>query len=464
MLSQCIYLLNCIPLPDGVGDRINALFVNYVRGGEVAISRDRIFNKIETGGYELIDIKKLNTAVKTAWISRWVREQEYMDYAGYIAMGNEVQQMEQICVNENNGYPIINDILKGWGDFLTNYYKANGNWQRAKVFYNPSLVSSIIVQGNILAWELIFGQQPLVLNRQNWENIEVRDLLDENLQIKDNRSINMVLGVNINILVFFRLRGALATLVQYYGNFSIQGDSMEIYRWMGGIKKGCRKFRAYIDGKKSIEYSVFKTYRIPSIVTLWQHEVLVEHEQLVRIHLSLWGKSMYKAEFKDFLFRLMHGKLYLNNTVAHYEEIEPCCTFCKIEKVRELHTRGIVEGGLDYDFEINRLPNETCMHLFYSCPSVFNIVESFFQVKFGLQAISYEIYVRGKLEGGLEKTQIKLSVLHFVKYYIYQCKKMSKIPNGASLHYEFDQFLEILKKIKGFKPYCRQIEQMFNDD
>jgi len=50
LLSQCIYLLNCIPLPDGVGDRINALFVNYVRGGEVAISRDRIFNKIKTGG------------------------------------------------------------------------------------------------------------------------------------------------------------------------------------------------------------------------------------------------------------------------------------------------------------------------------------------------------------------------------------------------------------------------------
>ena len=104
------------------------------------------------------------------------------------------------------------------------------------------------------------------------------------------------------------------------------------------------------------------------------------------------------------------------------------------------------------------------MHLFYSCLSELNIVESFFQVKFGLRAISYEFYVKGKLEGGLEKTQIKLSILHFVKFYIYQCRKMKKIPNVATLHYEFDQFLGIMKEIKGYKPYCRNIEQMFNDD
>ena len=43
LLSQCIYLMNTIPLSAAMGERINEIMINYVRGGDRAIARGQVY-------------------------------------------------------------------------------------------------------------------------------------------------------------------------------------------------------------------------------------------------------------------------------------------------------------------------------------------------------------------------------------------------------------------------------------
>jgi len=446
-----------------VGNTINGLFIDYVRGGDAAIARDRIFNKVETGGYGLIDVNNLNIAIKAAWIGRWSKENEYMDYSGYLAIGREGVDLEKIQINVVNGYPVLNDILIKWNMFLQYYYKSNRNWLRAKLFGNTSLIGDIRVQGEEVKWNNVFGNAIYEAIQGRGNEIKVSDMVDENLHVLDYVQVNRKLGVNINFIAYFRLRTAISGIIEQYRQYGEMGEDIAISRLVLSTKKGSKKYREYIDGKKSYVYRTYKTHQIPAVVTLWQHEVESEDEKLVRVQLSLWGITQYRAEFKDFLFRLIHGKLHLNNTVAHYDAVEPCCTFCKLVKEREMREQGIRIGGLDYNYEISRLAPETVLHLFFVCPWTNNIVKEFFNVQFRVRDIDYSLYTRGKIELGIEKTQIKLSILHFVKFYIYSCRRMKKLPSLAALNFEYSIFVDTLKTIRGFRPYCRNIGNIFNE-
>jgi hypothetical protein len=57
-----------------------------------------------------------------------------------------------------------------------------------------------------------------------------------------------------------------------------------------------------------------------------------------------------EADLKDFLFRMVHSKLYLNQQRAHYADVRTrrCCTFCMIIKEKELKNSG-VEAGNEVD-------------------------------------------------------------------------------------------------------------------
>jgi hypothetical protein len=89
--------------------------------------------------------------------------------------------------------------------------------------------------------------------------------------------------------------------------------------------KGCKKFRMEMVGKKTQFYRQNDPRDIASGRTLLGNGI----EEMLRIRIELnfgaWRISFLESRFKEFLFRLMQGKLYVNQILANFTEVRPQC-------------------------------------------------------------------------------------------------------------------------------------------
>ncbi len=88
---------------------------------------------------------------------------------------------------------------------------------------------------------------------------------------------------------------------------------------------------------------------------------------LVETHYGLWAIGILSADYKDFLFRMVHGKLYMNAQRANFEDIDPTCTFCGIKERSVLRIEGIGQEHAEYRRRMRALNRETVRHLFWEC-------------------------------------------------------------------------------------------------
>ncbi len=55
------------------GDRINEIFLNFVKGSDRLLERRRQLLSASLGGYGLVDVNIMNVCVKSSWMDRWKR-------------------------------------------------------------------------------------------------------------------------------------------------------------------------------------------------------------------------------------------------------------------------------------------------------------------------------------------------------------------------------------------------------
>ncbi len=122
-----------------------------------------------------------------------------------------------------------------------------------------------------------------------------------------------------------------------------------------------------MSGKKSVSYTTFEVRNIPSVRRLWGREISEEHKEIINISLDMWGWNFLEPEFKNFIFKVVQGQLYLNGQLSNFMERGPQCTFCKIIKVKKMGLLNIGAGGIEYQRRINRLNRETLEHFFWEC-------------------------------------------------------------------------------------------------
>ena len=78
---------------------------------------------------------------------------------------------------------------------------------------------------------------------------------------------------------------------------------------------------------KSKTFKSAKVVNLPVVRTLLGQYINDGDESLVRINMKLWKIGRLTAGFKQFLFKYVHGKLYLNNVFRHIDDTVPCCTY-----------------------------------------------------------------------------------------------------------------------------------------
>ena len=60
------------------------------------IAKGRVNNRVEQAGLGLLDLNEMDTAMKVAWINRWVKEGEKVDIIGATVLGTGEGVLDRI--------------------------------------------------------------------------------------------------------------------------------------------------------------------------------------------------------------------------------------------------------------------------------------------------------------------------------------------------------------------------------
>jgi hypothetical protein len=178
--------------------------------------------------------------------------------------------------------------------------------------------------------------------------------------------------------------------------------------------------------------------------------------ELLERNYSFWTDSRLEAGFKDFIFRLVHGKLYLNYQRANFEDVRRGCTFCEMVRHRELVGRGLNVEDIEYQVEIERVPREDMTHLFWECDKSSTLVNGVVQSLIGHQMRGGAVLNKQKFMGGWEgatkgETNVNLLVVHFLKYFIFKCKQRKRFPLIIHALEELGVTVDYLKRMSKWR-------------
>ena len=163
-------------------------------------------------------------------------------------------------------------------------------------------------------------------------------MMDEHGHIKDKQGMEREIGGLITFVEFFRVRTEIYRLL----NLIVEGSMIirTLKTMVRATTKGSRILRMAVTGKESLVYENNDILLHRSIVGITIREEGLDRE-ICELHMGKWAKATLKPGFKDFLFRYTHGRLFVNNIRANFEDIYRWCTFCSLKEKAELRRDGI---------------------------------------------------------------------------------------------------------------------------
>jgi hypothetical protein len=176
----------------------------------------------------------------------------------------------------------------------------------------------------------------------------------------DKASVEQNLGVGISWVEYFRLRAEVAEIRERYPRKTDRlCTELELSEFVSGRRRGCKRYRTIWDGRWSKRFFENTPMNVAAGITLWGEDMVRMGRKTVELNYKLWSQVSLESGFKDFLFRLMHGKLYLNNQLANFADMERKCTFWMIKEKVMMKNENVREGSQEYLRRIANLSNET---------------------------------------------------------------------------------------------------------
>jgi len=445
LVCQATYLMGSLPVHEKILENLNETIIGYINGRERKIAKDRWFFEREMGGYGMFDLKKINLCIKASWIKRWMSNTYGKDYAE-IRLINGSKNADNINTRDLNTerYRSSGEILKKWIEYKVMFFRTGRNMLGARMFFNEMYK----VDGNIVMTRIFSGVRERD-NEQNLKNLIVNDFLIHGTTIKDKQGMEMVLGFNINIVEFFRLRTVLQDLkncVEWRGK-----NTKTLTHLIKRRIKGSKGLRMGISGNETTLYFENNVCELPFVQNKKENLLEEIDRKTVENIFDIWGKIFLKPDFKNFSFRYVQGRLFLNQSVSQYDErVEPYCTFCKINKIAELRVTGILPGSPIFDENLRNVPHESVQHIFWQCPNVGHIT-NWVKTKLELEELTQTEFLLGKKAESMVSTEKLNIILMWVKYWIYTRKTMYKIPRVRDIENDWVEIADQVNKVKRFR-------------
>jgi hypothetical protein len=287
----------------------------------------------------------------------------------------------------------------------------------------------------------------------------VGELLNAQCQVKDKREVGRLFDRDLNWAEYFRVREIVNRIKQYYSITSMVAEyQTDLEAFVMRNKKGCKRYRNVLTGRLSSLY----VNNNPVQIEAGRHirgGLEWNNRDICEVNYKVWTVSHLDAKFKDFLFKLIQGRLYLNQQLARFAEVERWCTFCGIEKVQNLKTRNIVQNDPIYRRELEMLEGETAIHLFWECRHVNDIIKRLCNVIANTDqlAVNREKYLCGFLGRNKDESLFNVMVVNALKFVIYKCKQRMRMPTIYFMKSELEGIFGRLRKFKRWSYYVEHI-------
>jgi hypothetical protein len=268
IMSQCIYLMGSLPLSEEMGNRINEVLLDFVRGRDRLIERRRQLLCPRLGGYGLMNANVMNLCMKATWIERWKRELPKLDYMAAIMWNGE---------NENNtwklntkgirgiGMMIIEDIVSAWNKFKVKFYEWGNNINKAELFGNEVLLGvDEELENSVFSMDKYEQVKDIVRGRT------IGDISNEEGVIVSKIQVERILGIRLSWVEYFRLRTELNAILERFPR-KVEGLCTEqsMDEFTSRSRKGCKRYRKIIEGKYSTNFIRNNPTIIAPGRTLW---------------------------------------------------------------------------------------------------------------------------------------------------------------------------------------------------
>jgi hypothetical protein len=439
LISQATFYMGIIPLDKKKITEIEKAINGYACGG-YNIAQDRINNRVEQGGLGLIKLEELDTAIKCGWVNRWLKDGATRDITGraVFELGNGCPEHIDVKRMGRSKLPCMMSIASAWSFFRKNFYENESNIYEAKIFANPGILSTV---GQQLENTVFLGIRVNEIIEQ-LRGIKLINLLNEGGQIKDKREIELLIP-NFSRSEFLKLRTEVNYILRKFNpRIEMRIAAKNIVEFLMGIKKGSNKFRSKMSGRGSKTYTDFESSQIRPVNTLWAQLGVEKDEKLISIGFTLWRLQFLELGFREFLFRVSQGMLHGNTVISHFGNVDRKCTFCKINRIRELTgALGREPDPVELNAALANITDETRPHIYWECGTVQETIRVTSRALWGVNDVNKKDFLMGKLANSIEGTALYQLINLFLRYKIWNYKLAGILPKTGTIVHETEQFI-----------------------
>jgi hypothetical protein len=295
---------------------------------------------------------------------------------------------------------------------------------------------------------LIFNNDRYEEVKQNFAGVRLEDIGNDN-GILEKRVVDTSLGINLSWVEYFRLRTEFNRIRARFPVLNNDNDkATHIDNFITGKRKGCKRYRMILTGRWSRVHEDSTPQVIAAGVTLWGEGMGGMPRELVEMNYGLWTNTALDPGYREFLFKLVHGRLYLNNQVAHFGDVSPLCTFCEMVERKQLEHDGINADSPEANRRLRAVSRETVSHLFWECTHVRSIINRIINFMAGTvdRGVDKQKYFGGCEHTTIANQRVVLTMVHFLKYVIYKKKQWRVLPTIANMKYEINDILGRLSR------------------
>jgi hypothetical protein len=459
LMSQTTFYMGIIPANKKKLTEIEDAIGKYVCGN-LNIAKDRWHKKPEQGGLGLIKLDELDMAIKCGWINRWLKEGIVRrDITGRTVIGMERASVELLDFGRihYNKLPCAMSIAQAWCNFRKKYYENESNIYEVKIFFNPSILSTV---GQQLEYSIFHGNRPANI-RESLSQIKLSCLLKETGVVKEKVDLEGIIP-GLSRSEYLRLKAETNWLLRKYKpRIEMKPLAKNIIVFLSEIKKGSSKLRAKISGRGSIVYRDFKFEGIKPIHTLWSQLDLIPDDNILSIGNTLWKISCLDIGFREYLFKMNQGLVHGNTVLSHFAGVDRKCTFCKIKTLMEQRQR----LGRDPDqneelIALSTVSDENRAHIFWDCPTVQESIRYYVSNLWNLPQIDKRSFLMGRNANNKELAQIFQLANLYVRHKIWNYKLAGILPKNGTIVHDVQEFLNnfcAFPARRGMLPLVRQL-------
>jgi hypothetical protein len=254
----------------------------------------------------------------------------------------------------------------------------------------------------------------------------------------------------------------MGRIIEKFGNTTDEREGRELNDFILSKKTGCKRYRMIFVGRRTKWYEERDPKLIASAVTLWGRDLDEMSITQVELNFGAWSIMRLDVGFKESMFKLVQGRLYLNQALANFANVRPACTFCSIACIRRMKTEGLLEDTQEWNDRLNRLRHENVQHLFWECEHVRTVINSVGLRINGLQGFHFktkEFFV-GLEDISIGNIRITIIIVHFIKYQIYLRKCRNRLPTVSQCLYELEGLVRNMARGEAWREQVEDIPEL----